>query len=299
MSTALWLLLGASAGHGGERPGGESNAGAAGTLVAWIEALGAESYAARREATHRLTDAGPTAIGALLNSADWSNPEVAARGVGILRVHAEGEQHEARQAATSALGRLSANPSRTVARMAADTLQRAQRQTLSIIQAAGGTVEYGDAEARSIVGIHLQRCRVANGVLERLRSLESLERLNLASSGVTDEGLVRVASFRNLRYLNLQSNPVTNAGIAHLGALGKLDALYLSGTRVDAAALEHLAGMGKLRILWLNYTRVGDDAVPALKRLTSLKHLRLTGSYVTAAAVEELKAALPETRITP
>jgi hypothetical protein len=39
--------------------------------------------------------------------------------------------------------------------------------------------------------------------------------------------------------------------------------------------------------------------VPALKRMTSLKHLRLTGTNVTPAAVEELKAALPEKRITP
>ena len=261
--------------------------------------LGHVDYRRRVAATRHLQHTSrPQVVTAVLKSAPWSDPEVAARGLRILKRHADSDDDTLRLHALSALETLTHSNDSRVAARARFVLNDARRGVLALIEQAGGSVEFTDGKREHISGVHLQRCPGAASLLRRLRRLDALERLNLASCSLNDECLDRVAELKSLKSLCLQSNPLTDAALEPVAKLNELEALYLSSTKLTDEGVARLEGLSRLRVLWLNYTAVSDDSIPVLAKLAELDHLRITGTLISETGLKQLEAALPETRIT-
>ena len=61
-----------------------------------------------------------------------------------------------------------------------------------------------------------------------MTGLVNLKRLNLDSTGVTDQGLATVGKFKNLAMLHLGSTTVTDKGLQKLAGLKQLKQLMLT-----------------------------------------------------------------------
>lgn len=121
----------------------------------------------------------------------------------------------------------------------------------------------------------------------QLQSLEQLSQIGAEiefheTSGVwrvllppntTDQDLALVANLRTLRSLNIGGADISANGIEHLTRLTHLEDLNLSGTSVTDASIEALGQLKTLKSLWLL-------KVP-----------------ITEGGAEQLKVALPDTRV--
>jgi len=136
--------------------------------------------------------------------------------------------------------------------------------------------------------------------LVHLAGLTRLEGLELSYSAIDDASLVHLGRLTSLRKLNLSypsaPDKITGAGLVHLGRLTRLEVLALNNTGVDDASLVHLAPLTNLQDLHLRGTRVTDAGVKHLLGFRRLVRLYLPKS-VSAEAIAELKAALPDAEI--
>lgn len=122
------------------------------------------------------------------------------------------------------------------------------RLTVSFV---GSATEIGDAEIALIAPL-----------------AEQVTWLNLARTGVTDEGLSPLSTFNNLTQLHLELTGVGDAALAHLAGLEKLEYLNLYGTKVTDAGLAHLKDLKNLKRLYLWQTDVTYEAAMELQEST-------------------------------
>lgn len=140
-------------------------------------------------------------------------------------------------------------------------------------------------------------------------TLESIESLNLAQTGVSDRAFEKLGALPHLKVLGLQGTLVTGSGLAK-NPLPKLTQLHVGTTDFSDAALRslkdspelavldlsnckaitdrgvaELAALEKLESLNLSLTRVTDAVGPTLAKFAQLKRLNLYGVPVTDTAV--------------
>lgn len=89
--------------------------------------------------------------------------------------------------------------------------------------------------------------------------------LDLARTGITDEGLRVLATMPNLQRLHLEYTGITDAGLAHVGQASQLSYLNLVGTRVSDAGLERLLELEKLTHLYVWRTDVTEAGADRLR----------------------------------
>ena len=202
-------------------------------------------------------------------------------------------------------------------------IARIQREAVSAITSAGGSVKYdygwtkGDhilgGKPRSpgwlvaLIGIdYFGRVTEAwldsssagvDAALVHVGRLTQLQQLGLYRSPLSDAGLVHLKGLTRLSKLSLGETRLSDAGLAHLSGLTNLSYVDLSGTQVSDAGLAHLTGLTKLSILGLGHTRVTDAGLAHVKRLKSLSSVGLFATQVTNAGVEELQQASPSLTI--
>ncbi len=150
--------------------------------------------------------------------------------------------------------------------------------------------------------------------LERISELKQIEELLLGGATITDVGADRpgredaeraellhvelLASLKKLRKLDLSRQPVSVGGLEFLPALLELRDLNLGQcSRIDDLAVSLLAKLPKLETVYLAGTDLTDAGLAALQGL-ELQRLSVGGSAVTAIAVEQYRAARPETTLT-
>ena len=117
------------------------------------------------------------------------------------------------------------------------------------------------------------------------------------NTDVADHDLKIVQKLRHLQTLNLDNTRITDAGLKHLQKATALEDLDLEGTKVTDEGLEHLSGLKSLRYLSLNRTDITDAAVAHLTTLPNLRTLHVRSTGLTITGIEQLRAALPNTRI--
>ena len=83
---------------------------------------------------------------------------------------------------------------------------------------------------------------------------------------VDDSTLARVAKHDSLKRLYLRGTRITDDGLKHLTGLTKLEKLDLVETGITDAGLVHLRGLSSLKKLYLTETRVTKDGVRNLKQ---------------------------------
>lgn len=125
----------------------------------------------------------------------------------------------------------------------------------------------------------------------QLRSLE------LHGRAVTADHLAGLAGQSQLRLLRLSSTRVDDGVLQQLAELNQLERVELAWTRITDDGLQSLQGLQALKSLDLSYTGITDDGLKRLAGLKSLRTLILSGTSISESASEQLREALPDTRI--
>jgi internalin A len=166
---------------------------------------------------------------------------------------------------------------------------RIQREAVSAIQHAGGSVMYdwGRSNGKLIPG---GEPWAPKWLVERIgRDYFGHVAAVTLSGSVGDEVMAHVGGLTSLSQLDLSNTDVTDVGLRHLSGLTKLTDLNLDYTRVTHVGLEHLEGLNELEVLGLNGTRITDAGLFHLRQLTKLQSLELWIASVTDAGLMHLK----------
>jgi internalin A len=156
------------------------------------------------------------------------------------------------------------------------------------IQELGGTVERDSAG--DIIALHLRGTWVTDAELLDVARLPKLERLDLAHTRITDEGLLHLKPAKQIQDLSLfYAEQVTDRGISAIKDWQHLKRLNMRGTRIADGALSLVGGRTQLESLDIAYTEFTDNGLDALVPLTHLKHLAIGRSKLTKNALEVLR----------
>jgi hypothetical protein len=146
--------------------------------------------------------------------------------------------------------------------------------------------------------------RFGDGGLATLRHCESVRRIELEHSRVTDAGLSGLVRLPILESIVFRDRDVGEAGFIALAAVTTLRELELTGDTANPA-LPHLGDLRKLEVLKLGYPSVDDRVAPELAKLTSLRTLDLSNTKISDTGLVALadmtslhELLLSHTRIT-
>ncbi len=97
--------------------------------------------------------------------------------------------------------------------------------------------------------------------LKALRSVPKVRYAHFGSSRLTDVGLGYVAELESLERLGLEYTQVTNDGVSALREAKKLRSLYLKGLPIDDNALDEISHLMNLEEVGLNGTKATRNGV--------------------------------------
>ena len=166
------------------------------------------------------------------------------------------------------------------------------------------TVQYL-ASVPSLESLDIGFVQLTDVGLDALASLPNLKQLSIGGNKLTDGGLQALRQLTGLTYLDLSgaqrtdsglwSVSLTESGFDVLATLENLRHLRLNGLLVTAHGLAKLKTLSKLERLDVQgCSRLGDEAIPILISLPALRLVDLTGTSVTAKAIEQLRRAKPQ-----
>lgn len=139
-----------------------------------------------------------------------------------------------------------------------------------------------------LLDLNLAGTGVGDDGVAHLGGMHMLQTLDLWGTRISDRGAGVVGGFESLRTLDLWGTRVTDAGLRHLARLHALTRLYAPGPRVTAAGLAHVGRCSALRALDVSGARVGPDGLALLGCLQALEVLHLWDSDVTDEALAHL-----------
>lgn len=161
-----------------------------------------------------------------------------------------------------------------------------------------------DDDLRQAAGLtELESLRLAetgltDAGLNHIAAAKSLRELDISKTAITDRGLASLATLAALEQLYLTDTAIGNAGVRELRRLERLSHLSLAGTQVTGAAIDDLARMPALRWLSLARLPLDDAGIAGFSRSSQLVELSVEGTSLTDAGLEELRAALPNCKLT-
>lgn len=129
--------------------------------------------------------------------------------------------------------------------------------------------------------------------LLRIKGINGIERLHLAQSLVTDDGMRYLVGCSALESLNLWGTAITNSALLQINSLPNLKELILSETKVTDAGLPYLSSISSLENLVLTDLPITDAGLLHLRGMTSLKYLNLRSTRVTAGGLAAFMKARP------
>jgi internalin A len=165
---------------------------------------------------------------------------------------------------------------------------------VSSIEAQGGDVKR-DAKG-AVVEVSLARTWANDADVARLARLNTIRRLDLSLTYVSDAGAEQLKTLANLEELNLfAAEFITDAAMAFLRGNRRLTALNLRGTDVTDTSLAYIAELSNLKSLDVSFTQITDVGLEHLASLAQLEELNLGGNKITGASLHVLKL-LPKLR---
>ena len=126
---------------------------------------------------------------------------------------------------------------------------------------------------------------LASGDLKDLAELVNLERLDVASIPVDDEGASALASLKGLKSLEIPHGVFADAGAERLSRLPRLESLGIEGRFTDSGLI-YLARLDALQRLWLVSADISDGGFQELLR--RLPNLQSAQRRTTAHNGEEV-----------
>lgn len=160
------------------------------------------------------------------------------------------------------------------------SLPTAQADAVTKLEAAGVKAPVRDGKVNYVDFYAVQD---TVGSVVHVAELPDLEKVNLSSTNVGDDGLAHLAKLSQLKELGLTNTKVTDKGLEHLAGLTNLTVLSLNGCDVTDAGLVHLKNLKELKQLHLNETKVSDAGLTHLADLDKLESLLLFGTPVTSS----------------
>jgi uncharacterized protein len=191
------------------------------------------------------------------------------------------------------IGKKTADPNTAVFEQ---NLKRVSGQVKSSAGIAARVAELGGTVVRdgdTIVRIDLHGTAVTDADLVVLSAVPNLRELDLRLTKVTDAAIPHVVALKKLEFLNLFRSGVSDAGVRQLATLNELRTLLIGGTKVTDEGIAAIATLPHLRKISVFQTAVSDEALVHLKRLPSLKVLLIGRSGVNE---HRARAALPSVR---
>jgi hypothetical protein len=158
-------------------------------------------------------------------------------------------------------------------------------------------------ELPALTTLALGNTSVSDAGVEELKDFKNLKTLRLAGCiRLTDKATETIKDFAGLEDLSLPST-ITDKGVKAVAGLKKLKSLYLGGcTALTDAAVKDIADnlpdLVSLNLGALDGTKITDASVAQLSRLQKLRALDLTGAKITADGLKNLRANMPECKIT-
>ncbi|MFC1758399.1 hypothetical protein ACFL2H_06475, partial [Planctomycetota bacterium] len=140
---------------------------------------------------------------------------------------------------------------------------------------------------RDVVSIDFQHLRIRDEDLGLLRGIDGCERLYLANTLITDDGLAHIAHFKNLKRISLWKTKATNRGLKHLAGMSDLEAIDLDHTKVDNEGLRLLKDLKNLRELSLS-DWMSDRGLAHLSGLKNLRELNINRAAVSHVGLAHL-----------
>lgn len=119
---------------------------------------------------------------------------------------------------------------------------------------------------------------------------ESVTKLDLHGSSVSDEGIALLTALPNLAELNLEDTRVTPASLDHVKELKHLTSLNLKYCTWGAEeSLQPLLQLSELRELLLRHTQIGDPALATLAQIKTLRVVDISDNHpVSVQGIAEL-----------
>jgi Leucine-rich repeat (LRR) protein len=136
--------------------------------------------------------------------------------------------------------------------------------------------------------LSLQHTEVSTIGLAHLKSVRSLERLDLGHTLLGDNALPIVAALPNLRALHMPSTLVEGKDLGALAALTNLRELDLDSVPLADQAVPELAKLTGLEALIVRHTDITDPGMVHIAALRNLKRLDLTSLDITEKGLESL-----------
>jgi Leucine-rich repeat (LRR) protein len=162
----------------------------------------------------------------------------------------------------------------------ADVAQRIEALGGYVVRDAGG----------NIVEVSLARTWAKDADVERVAEIESLKRLDLSFTYVTDRGIEQLGRLRQLEDLRLDTAEfITDSAMSHLRANPALRRLVLRGTDITDVGLPYVAELKGLTSLDISFSMLGDVGLESLPELTELEELKLGGNLITGINLNFLK----------
>ena len=93
---------------------------------------------------------------------------------------------------------------------------------------------------KQLVWLNMAGTGLDDNGLKTLSGLAALVRVNLSNTSVTDQGLASLKGLKHLQYVNLVATKVTAAGVEQLKELKELNSIYLYQTAVNKKDTERL-----------------------------------------------------------
>jgi hypothetical protein len=159
-----------------------------------------------------------------------------------------------------------------------------------------------DQGIRHLAGLPNLKSITINGeqateaALRSLGELPRLEEVTILGPPVTDAAVVHLKHLPRLRSLSLHHTTITDSGLRHLAAFKNLENLHLSDGQFGDAGIVHLKPLTSLRQVTFARTGVTDSGIMQLQDMRGLEYISFGGS-VSDAAVDQLRAAMPQTDI--
>ena len=142
----------------------------------------------------------------------------------------------------------------------------------------------------TVVEVSLARTWATDADVERVAAIETLKRLDLSFTYVTDRGIEQLKRLRQLEDLRLDTAEfLTDAAMSHLRANRSLQRLVLRGVDITDAGMPHIAELTALRSLDMSHTMLGDVGLENLPSLTELEELKLGANLISGINLNFLK----------
>ncbi len=153
----------------------------------------------------------------------------------------------------------------------------------------GGTVVRGEEGA--IKEIDFSRSWISDLDLARLAGIDTLQRLVLSQTHVTDSALEVVGSLPALRELDLFfCEHITDSGASILRKATGIERLNVRGTKISDSGVKFLTELQRLRWLDIGITEVSDASVELLEAVPALEYLAIGGNRVSDVGIASLRS---------